>query len=268
MSDNDPQAAAVDQGDATRPEEDVKPSPDTANRSGQRILMIQAHPDDAEFSCAGTIAKWAAEGAEVHYCSITSGDKGSDDPDAVGAKLADTREHEQREAAKILGVRSVTFLGYLDATLIPDLTLRRDLVRVIRRLKPDVLVCQDPTMRYAGQEYINHPDHVAAGDAALAAVFPSARDPLTFPELIDEGLAAHKTPEVYLFGAREPDVWIDVTDSLDKKIAALKAHASQIKDWDPTEMMRDWARETAARHPDRPDGFGDYAEAFKYIKID
>lgn len=268
MSDTDLQAAAVDQGDATRPEEAVKPAPDTANRSGQRILMIQAHPDDAEFSCAGTIARWAAEGAEVHYCSITSGDKGSDEPGAVGTKLADTRENEQRAAAKILGVQSVTFLGYLDATLIPDLTLRRDLVRVIRRLKPDVLVCQDPTMRYAGREYINHPDHVAAGDASLAAVFPSARDPLTFPELIDEGLPAHKTPEVYLFGAKEPDVWIDITGTIDTKIAALKAHASQIKEWDPTDMMRDWARGTAAQHPDRPDGCGEYAEAFKYIKID
>lgn len=268
MSDTDPQAAAIDQGGATRPEEEVKPAPDTANRAGQRILMIQAHPDDAEFSCAGTIARWAAEGADVHYCSITSGDKGSDDPGAVGIKLADTRENEQRAAAKILGVQSVTFLGYLDATLIPDLTLRRDLVRVIRRLKPDVLVCQDPTMRYAGREYINHPDHVAAGDAALAAVFPSARDPLTFPELIDEGMPAHKTAEVYLFGAKEPDVWIDISNTIDTKIAALKAHASQIKDWDPTEMMRDWARGTAAQHPDRSANVGEYAEAFKYIKID
>ncbi len=237
--------------------------------SPRRVLVIQAHPDDAEFVCAGTVAKWVREGAEVHYCSITSGDKGSPDPSISGPELATMREREQRSACDVLGVASVTFLGYLDATLVPDLALRRELTRVIRRIKPDVLVCQDPTMRYAGQEYINHPDHIAAGEAALAAVFPSARDVKTFPELLDEGLQPHTTPEVYIFGAREPDIWVDITDTIDIKIAALKEHRSQVgenseelDDW-----MHEWGRETARQRPDGSNGFGEFAESFKYMKL-
>jgi len=246
-----------------------EPAPQTETPPApKRILLIQAHPDDAEFSCAGTVARWIKEGAEVHYCSLTSGDKGSDDPAMTGVELATMREREQRAACDVLGVASVTFLGYADAMLVPDLAMRRQLTRVIRRIKPDVLMCQDPTMRYSGQGYINHPDHIAAGEASLAAVFPSARDRLTFPELLQEGLEPHKVAEVYIFGTAVPDIWVDISDSLETKIAALKAHASQIGDWDPTEMMREWARETAKQHPNRPDDFGEYAESFKYVKLD
>lgn len=244
-----------------------EPAFDPSTSTPSRVLMIQAHPDDAEFSCAGTIARWTAAGAEVHYCSITSGDKGSDDPEMDGVRLANTREAEQREAARILGVASVTFLGYQDAMLVADLNLRRDLVRVIRRIRPDALVCQDPTMRLAGQGYVNHPDHIAAGEASLAAVFPSARDRMTFPELLTEGLEPHTVPHIYIYGAREPDCWIDTTASIDTKIRALKAHASQIKDWDPTEMMREWSRESAKAWPDKPESAGEFAEAFKYMNI-
>ncbi|MBA2276298.1 MAG: PIG-L family deacetylase [Chloroflexia bacterium] len=240
----------------------------TASYAGKRVLLIQAHPDDAEFVCAGTIARWAKEGADVHYLSLTSGDKGSSDPAADPVKLAATREAEQRQAAEILGVRSVAFLGYSDAMVVADLTLRRELVRVIRRLKPDVLLCMDPTVRYVGQGYINHPDHVATGEAALAAVFPSARDRMTFPELLAEGLEPHKVAEVFLFGAQNPDVWVDISASLETKLAALKAHTSQMGDWDPTEMIHTWSRETAERHPDKPADFGEFAESFKYFKLD
>lgn len=233
----------------------------------RRVLLIQAHPDDAEFMCAGTVAKWVQEGADVHYCSITSGDKGTSDVAISGADIATTRECEQRNACQVLGVKSVTFLGYQDATLVPDLALRRELTRVIRRIKPDVLMCQDPTMRYAGQRYINHPDHIAAGEAALAAVFPSARDHKTFPELLSEGLGAHITPEVYIFGAREADIWVDISSAIDTKIAALKEHRSQVGDNDPSERMYEWGRETARQHPHKPDDFGEFAESFKYMKL-
>ena len=239
-----------------------------ASYAGKKVLLIQAHPDDAEFVCAGTIAKWAKEGAEIRYLSLTSGDKGSSDPNADPVALAATREAEQRRAAEILGVRGVTFMGHADAMLVADLTLRRELVRAIRRFKPDVLLCQDPTVRYVGQGYINHPDHVAAGEASLAAVFPSARDRMTFPELLAEGLEPHKVTEIFLYGAQNPDVWVDITATVETKIAALKAHASQLGDWDPTEMIQTWSRDTATRHPDKPADFGEYAESFKYFKLD
>lgn len=236
----------------------------------RRVLLIQAHPDDAEFMCAGTVAKWVQEGAEVVYCSITSGDKGTADPAISGPEMVTTREREQRNACQMLGVKEVIFLGYLDATLVPDLALRRELTRVIRRVKPDVLMCQDPTMRYSGQRYINHPDHIAAGEASLAAVFPSARDHKTFPELLNEGLEAHITPEVYIFGAREADIWVDISSSIDTKIAALREHKSQVgarSNEELTEMMYEWGRETARQHPHKPDDFGEFAESFKYMKL-
>jgi len=245
---------------AEAPPTDESPAP-------RRVLLIQAHPDDAEFMCAGTVAKWVREGVEAYYCSITSGDKGTADPGVSAPEIATTREREQRNACDVLGVKQVIFLGYLDATLAPDLALRRELTRVIRRVKPDVLMCQDPTMRFSGQRYINHPDHIAAGEAALAAVFPSARDHKTFPELLEEGLEPHITPEIYIYGAREPDMWVDISSSIDCKIAALKEHKSQVGDGDPTERMYAWARETAKSHPDRPDDFGEFAECFKYMNL-
>lgn len=243
------------------------PYPDPQTTTPERVLVIQAHPDDAEFSCSGTIAKWAKAGAEIHYCSITSGDKGSEDPSLTGVKLANLREEEQRRACEILGVRSVTFLGYPDAMLVADLNLRRELVRVMRRIRPTTLVCQDPTMRFSGREYINHPDHIAAGEASLAAVFPATRDRMTFPELLEEGLEPHKVPNVYIYGAAEPDCFIDITDSIETKIAALKAHASQLGDWDPTEMMYEWGRRAAYSNPRRRPEHGLYAEPFKYMHI-
>lgn len=243
------------------------PYPDPSTTTPESVLLIQAHPDDAEFSCAGTIAKWAAAGAEIHYCSITSGDKGSADAQMTGVSLANMREGEQRRACEILGVKSVTFLGYQDAMLVSDLNLRRELVRVMRTIRPTTLVCQDPTMRYGGREYINHPDHIAAGEASLAAVFPSTRDRMTFPELLQEGLEPHTIPNVYIYGAAEPDCWVDITSAIETKIAALKAHASQLGEWDPTEMMYEWATRSAYSNPMKPEGSGRYAEAFKYMHL-
>ena len=237
-----------------------------SDMAGKRVLMVQAHPDDCEFGAAGTVAKWISEGAEVHYCSITSGDNGTEDPDLYGAKLATLREGEQREAVRILGVKSVVFLGYKDGSVVADLQLRRSLVRVIRQIKPDVMMVMDPTFRYMKQ-YVNHPDHVAAGEAAMAAAFPAAGNRGYFPELLDEGLEPHGPTELYVMLSTADDTYIDITGFMDIKLEALKAHDSQMRNGDPSDMVREWARGTASRHPDKPEGFGEYAESFFHIKL-
>ncbi|MEJ7838832.1 MAG: PIG-L deacetylase family protein [Thermomicrobiales bacterium] len=234
--------------------------------AGKRVLMIQAHPDDCEFGSAGTVARWISEGAEVHYCSITSGDNGSNDPELLGAKLATLREAEQREAARILGVSSVVFLGYKDGSVVADLQLRRALVRVIRQIRPNALMVLDPTFRYM-KNYLNHPDHVAAGEAAMAAAFPAAGSHGSFPELLDEGLLPHDPTDIYVMLSPGDDTWIDVSDFMDIKLKALNAHASQMRNGDPSDMVREWARATAARHPNKPEGFGEFAESFFHIQL-
>lgn len=236
-----------------------------------RVLVVMAHPDDAEFICGGTIAKWAAAGSYVVMALGTRGDKGSSDPEISSEKLMEIREREQHEAARILGAKEVEFLDFRDAELVADLRLREAITRLIRKHRPDALICQDPTARWSGQDYIQHPDHLAMGEASLAAVFPSARDPLTFPQLLADGLRPHKTAEVYLAAARESDVWIDITGSFDTKIAALKAHKSQIKDWDPAPEMRRWAEDNAAAARfQRFPGAGEMrlSESFKYFRLD
>jgi LmbE family N-acetylglucosaminyl deacetylase len=196
-----------------------------------RVMGIFAHPDDPEFFCGGTFAKWAAEGKHITFVLATSGDKGSADLAATSEDLIPVREAEERAAAAALGAQDVIFLRYPDGELQPTLELRRRLTRLIRLKTPDALVTNDPTARWYGRHYINHPDHRAIGDAALDAVFPSARDHLTFPELYrDEGLAPHKVKHVYLCGTHEPDVKVDVTDYLETKITALREHKSQIDD--------------------------------------
>jgi LmbE family N-acetylglucosaminyl deacetylase len=230
----------------------------------KRVAVIFAHPDDAEFICAGTVARWVAEGHHVTYVLLTSGDKGSDDPAMTPERLVATRTAEQRDACAILGVQEVVFLGHEDAMLVPDLALRREMVRVIRTVRPDVVICQDPTVRYVAQSYLNHPDHRAAGEATLDAVYPAARDRMTFPELLAEGLEPHKVREVYLAGAAAPDVAIDITDFMETKLAALRAHVSQLGEWDPREEIERWAAEDAERFP----GHGRFVESYKYFKLD
>ncbi|MFQ6059487.1 MAG: PIG-L deacetylase family protein [Anaerolineae bacterium] len=228
----------------------------------QRIMVIVAHPDDTEFGVGGTVAKLTQAGKEVTYVICTNGDKGSSDPEMTSERLAEIREQEQRVAAQLLGVKEVVFLGYRDGELMPTLELRRDITREIRRYKPDAVFTQDPTTRYIGQVYINHPDHRAAGEAALAAVFPSARDRLTFPELAAEGLEPHKVREVYLTLTLAPDYWVDITDTLDLKIAALMEHRSQFED---PQRIVEWVRERA-RQVAEGQGMS-YAEAFKRLTL-
>jgi LmbE family N-acetylglucosaminyl deacetylase len=215
-----------------------------------RVLSVHAHPDDQEFTVAGTLAKWARAGSVVVTVCITSGDAGSNQYtplEMTRAALAPIREAEQREACRVLGISDVVFLGYEDGVLEPSIALRRDLTRVVRRFRPDAVVCGDPTRRYHGTTYLNHPDHRAAGDATLDAVFPSAETRLIFPELLVEGLEPHHVPQVYLFGAPTPNTFIDISGVLDVKVAALKAHRSQMGEWDPTTMIAEWAREQGRR---------------------
>jgi LmbE family N-acetylglucosaminyl deacetylase len=237
---------------------------ETNGKTPKRVAVIMAHPDDPDFSCAGTCAKWAAEGHHITYVLITNGDKGSDDRDLPGERLVALREAEQRAAAKILGVQDCVFMRQPDGMLVPNLELRRELVRVIRRLKPDVIICGDPTTWFVGREYINHPDHRAGAQAVLEALFPAARNHRMFPELLDEGLEPHRVEEVYVSGSRESDVFIDITPYIDLKIQALRAHVSQMGDWDPDEAIREWNHEDGKKS-DPP---VEYAEDFRYFKLD
>ncbi len=209
----------------------------------ERVMGIFAHPDDPEFYCGGTFARWASEGKHIVFVLATSGDKGTRDRTIDRERLIAIREAEERAAAACLGVRDVIFLRYPDGELQPTLGLRRDLVRQIRLFRPDVVVTNDPTVRFSGSHYINHADHRAIGDAALDAVFPAARDYLYFPELYrDEGLEPHVVRRVYVTGTHEPDTKVDVTRFLETKIAALYEHRSQIADM---EAMAKRQREAA-----------------------
>lgn len=235
---------------------------DTEPAPPKRVAFVAAHPDDIEFVTAGTAAKWARAGTTVRYILVTSGDAGSHEPGITREEVARIRESEQRAAARIAGVDDVVFLGYHDGEVELSLELRRDLVREIRRFKPDIVVCSDPTRVFVGNAYINHPDHRAVGQAALDAVAPAAAMPLVFGELREEGLDPHRVKEVFVASSPDPDTWIDITDMMDIKIEALRQHASQFPDgWEPGEMLRAWASQTGADVGVR------YAEAFKRVVL-
>jgi LmbE family N-acetylglucosaminyl deacetylase len=225
-----------------------------------RILGIFAHPDDSEFMLGGSVARWTDEGAHVTYCIVTNGAAGSNEPDADLAELVKTREAEQRAACGVLGIQDVIFLGYADGTLEPTIELRRELTRIIRQLKPDRVVIGDPQAVLYDNDYINHPDHRAAAEAGLYAVFPSAVTRPIFPELLAEGYEPHQVKEVYITGTEKPNTYVDISATLDRKIEALRCHKSQL---DPGEgqWVREWAAETG-KAVDLA-----YAEAFRVMKL-
>jgi LmbE family N-acetylglucosaminyl deacetylase len=197
-----------------------------------RILAIMAHPDDVDYGAAGTVAHWTAAEHEVVYCVVTDGDAGSEDPHVDRAALATARRAEQREAARIVGVEQLVFLGYPDGQVEPGLCLRRDLARVIRQFRPDRVLSHSPE-RNVVRIKASHPDHRAVGAAVLDAVYPDARNPCAFPELLrDEGLAAWTVPEVWLRGGPSGGHYVDVTDTFDRKMAAIRAHRTQ-GPWEP-----------------------------------
>ncbi len=231
----------------------------------RRVLVVMAHPDDGEFGAAGTIARFARQGYEVYYCVVTDGNVGSSDPEMTSEKLAAIRQEEHRAAARTLGAEAL-FLHYVDSTLEPTLQLRKDITRVIRQVKPEIMICQDPTVRWSGQGYINHPDHRAAGEATMAAIMPSSDTRLVFPDLLKEGYEPHKIKELYLAGTQSPDRWVDITETLEVKIEALRQHKSQIGDWDPAEEMKEWAKQNADTARKHGHDF-QYAESFKYFRF-
>ena len=207
-------------------------------------MVIAGHPDDAEFGPAGTAARWVDGGSVGWLVCCTSGDAGGEDPDADPLALAALREKEQRAAAAVIGYAGVSFLHMPDGALVNDLVLREHLVREIRTFRPDAVLATDPTVIFYRDGGINHTDHREAGLAAVDAVYPAARNPMAFPALARSGLAAHNVRRLYLFWPNEPNVRIDITASLDRKIAALRAHASQIKQPDQLEVrIRAWAAE-------------------------
>ncbi|MCL5074555.1 MAG: PIG-L family deacetylase [Chloroflexi bacterium] len=188
----------------------------------KKVLVIVAHPDDAEFGCAGTLAKWINEGSEVHYILCSSGDKGINNGDINAAELALLREQEQEAAAAVLGVKGCTFLRHKDAEIEVNLSLRAELVRLIRQHRPEAVMTHDPWLHYQ-----LHPDHRAVGFVAVDAV-ASARDRLFHLEQLVDGLGVHRTKEIYLFRPQEPNLWVDITTTIEKKIAALSKHQSQL----------------------------------------
>lgn len=225
-------------------------------------MVIAAHPDDIEFVVAGTVAKWIRAGAQARYVLVTSGDAGSHRTGVTREEVARVREAEQRAAALVVGVDEVIFLGYPDGEVEPTLELRRDLVREIRRFKPDTVICFDPTRLLVGDGYINHPDHRAVGQAALDAVMPAAAMPLVFAELGKEGLEPHRVKEVLIASGPEPDTWVDISDTIELKLEALRQHVSQFPDgWGPVERTRERAAQIGAQ-------VGvPYAEVFRRIVL-
>jgi LmbE family N-acetylglucosaminyl deacetylase len=228
----------------------------------ERAMVIYAHPDDAEFSVAGTVAKWAKAGVEITYCMVTNGASGSQDPKMTREKLRDTRYAEQREAAKILGVKHVVFLGYEDGYLYPTLEVRRDVARQVRIHKPDVIIAMDPQFRVAAEGYVNHPDHIAAGEVALRTINPDASTRQMFPELwADEKLEPHKPKALFLETFGDGGTVIDIGDTMDTKVRALLAHRSQLGP-ESVAFVRDWNRRTgrSAGHK--------FGESFRVILLE
>lgn len=200
----------------------------------QIILAVGAHADDIDVGASGSLASWAAQGAEVHYLIITDGSRGSSDPDMTGERLVAIRQQEQRAAAQVVGVKEVHFLNYEDALLEVSLALKKDIVRIIRQVRPDTVIAMDPTMVYCADiDYINHPDHRAAGLATLDATFPMARDRMTFPDLYEaEHLEPHKVSHVLLINLLEQNFYVDISDTFSTKLQALQQHVSQFHNFD------------------------------------
>ena len=228
-----------------------------------RALVIFSHPDDAEFGAAATIAHLTAAGARVDYVVTTDGGKGTDDPAVTPAQLTATRQAEQRIAADLLGVSEIVHLGYPDGYLTPTLDLRRDIVRQIRRFRPDLVITQNPMHRQDGNPFVGHPDHLATGEATLAAVYPAARDRLNFPELLDEGLEPWKVRQILVTGVEHPNLFLDVSATFELGLQAIFAHVSQIADRVAVEeRMRERTAEIG-----KPVGLA-FANAFLSIVID
>jgi len=241
------------------------PSSNSHSTKFKNVLVVSAHPDDPDFGAGGTIAKLAKDGARVTYAIVTDGSQGGEDPKQRDSELVAIREREQKAAARVLGVKKVEFLGYKDGHVSPDLKLRHDIVRMIRKYKPELVITHIPGRVLDAPMGASHPDHLAVGEATMAAVYPDSRNPRAFRSLLKEGLQPHVVKEVWIPFWTSGDHLVDISSTLDLKIAALKKHKSQVakpgQAWDFEKFMRKRHREVGKKA-----GFR-YAESFKRITV-
>lgn len=240
----------------------MTPLPDSEIK---RVLVVMAHPDDCDFGAGGTIAQWTSQGIEVSYCIITNGDQGGEESGIPVEEMAKVRQQEQRDAGKALGVTEITYLNYRDGWLMPSIELRKEIVKAIRIAKPDRMVVQSPERNWE-RIYSSHPDHLAAGETAIQAVYPDARNPFAFPELKAAGLEPWRVREVWITGSPTPNHFVDITETFSKKMAALHAHVSQTAHNKELEnMVRSWGERNAEANGLAQ---GRVAEIFKVISTD
>jgi LmbE family N-acetylglucosaminyl deacetylase len=231
----------------------------------KRVLVVMAHPDDCDFGAGGTIAQWSAKGIQVSYCIITNGDQGGEESGIPLEEMAGVRQKEQRAAGAVLGVSEITYLNYRDGWLVPSIELRKEIVKAIRIAKPDRMLVQSPERNWE-RIFASHPDHLAAGETAIQAVYPDARNPFAFTELKAAGFEPWRVREVWMTGSPTPNHFVDITNTFDKKIAALNAHVSQTAHNKELEkMVREWGERNA-----QANGLaeGRVAEIFKVINTD
>ena len=229
----------------------------------ERVLIVTAHPDDVDFGAAGTVATWTDAGIEVSYCIVTDGDAGGFDPDVPRTEIPRIRRAEQTAAAAAVGVTDLEFLGYPDGALVVSMDLRRDISRAIRRVRPQRVVCQSPE-RVWDRLFASHPDHLAAGEATVCAVYPDARNPFAHTALLADGFEAWTVSELWIMATAEPNRYVDITDALDRKLDALLCHESQHTDPEATiARVREWIAANG-----KAAGFGDgaSAEAFRVVE--
>ncbi|MEY3400197.1 MAG: hypothetical protein RLZZ486_665 [Actinomycetota bacterium] len=231
----------------------------------KRVLVVMAHPDDCDFGAGGTIAQWSAKGIQVSYCIITNGDQGGEESGIPLEEMAQVRQKEQRDAGAALGVSDITYLNYRDGWLMPSIELRKEIVKAIRIAKPDRMVVQSPERNWE-RIFASHPDHLAAGETAIQAVYPDARNPYAFTDLKEAGFEPWRVREVWMTGSPTPNHFVDITDTFSKKMAALHAHVSQTAHNKELEkMVREWGERNA-----QAQGLaaGRVAEVFKVIGTD
>ncbi len=234
-------------------------SEEDAGQEPKRALVIAAHPDDADFGCAGTTTIWSREGWEFYYLVVTDGSKGTDDPGMLGERLVPMRQGEQRAAGQVYGVKDCFFLPYTDGELEYSRELLRDVVRIVRQVRPDAVFTHDPEVVFHRESFINHRDHRLSGLVATDAVYPTARDRLNFPEQLEEGLQTHKVPEIYLWGTNQPNFIVDISSVVEKKIEGLKRHYSQFGEGEFFDAERDnWWKDEEGR----------YVERFRRIRLE
>lgn len=236
-----------------------------ADEEIKRVLVVMAHPDDCDFGAGGTIAQWTARGIEVSYCIITNGDQGGEESGIPLEEMAKVRQKEQRDAGAALGVSEITYLNYRDGWLIPSIELRKEIVKAIRIAKPDRMVVQSPERNWE-RIYASHPDHLAAGETAIQAVYPDARNPFAFTDLKEAGLEPWRVREVWITGSPTPNHFVDITDTFSKKMDALHAHVSQTAhNLELENMVRSWGEKNAEAQGLAQ---GRIVEIFKVISTD